>query len=141
MIEASERYGVTLMEAMKHTLTPNFLSVLKNIERVGKVRRYFSSYCQYSSRYDKFKEGIVLNAFDPKLSNGAIMDIGVYTIYPMVVLFGQPSSDLLPFFLLVSLRVQPPPAPTPGLASSQDALSRFLLCKYTNASPQLDWWG
>lgn len=90
MIEASERYGVTLMEAMKPTLTPNFLSVLKNIERVGKVRRYFSSYCQYSSRYDKFKEGIVLNAFDPKLSNGAIMDIGVYTIYPMVVLFGMP---------------------------------------------------
>ena len=29
MIEASERYGVTLMEAMKPTLTPNFLSVLK----------------------------------------------------------------------------------------------------------------
>lgn len=90
MIEASARYGVTLMEAMKPTLTPNFRSVMKNIGKAGKVRRYFSSYCQYSSRYDKFKEGIVLNAFNPKLSNGAIMDIGVYTIYPMVVLFGAP---------------------------------------------------
>lgn len=90
MIEASETYGVTLMEAMKPTLTPNFLSVMKNIGRVGTVRRYFSSYCQYSSRYDKFKEGIVLNAFKRELSNGAMMDIGVYTVYPMVVLFGRP---------------------------------------------------
>ena len=90
MIEASERYNVTLMEAMKPTLTPNFKAVMDNIGKVGVVRRYFSSYCQYSSRYDKFKEGIVLNAFNPALSNGAMMDIGVYTIYPMVVLFGRP---------------------------------------------------
>lgn len=90
MIEASEKYQVTLMEAMKPTLTPNFISVLNHIGKVGTIRRYFSAYCQYSSRYDKLKEGIVPNAFNPELSNGAVMDIGVYTIYPMVVLFGMP---------------------------------------------------
>lgn len=90
MIAASRKYNVTLMEAMKPTLTPNFLSVRENLGRLGTVRRYFSSYCQYSSRYDKFKEGIVLNAFKPELSNGAMMDIGIYTVYPMVVLFGRP---------------------------------------------------
>lgn len=90
MIAASRTYNVTLMEAMKPTLTPNFLSVRENLGRLGTVRRYFSSYCQYSSRYDKFKEGIVLNAFKPELSNGAMMDIGIYTVYPMVVLFGRP---------------------------------------------------
>ena len=90
MIAAAKRNDVTLMEAMKPTLTPNFLAVRDNLHRVGTVRRYFSSYCQYSSRYDKLKEGIVLNAFKPELSNGAMMDIGVYTIYPMVVLFGKP---------------------------------------------------
>lgn len=90
MIAASQRYDVTLMEAMKPTLTPNFRVVRENLHRLGVVRRYFSSYCQYSSRYDKFKEGIVLNAFKPELSNGAMMDIGIYTVYPMVVLFGRP---------------------------------------------------
>ena len=90
MIAASRKYGVALMEAMKPTMTPNFLAVKENLHRIGVVRRYFSCYCQYSSRYDKFKEGLVLNAFNPELSNGAIMDIGVYTIYPMVVLFGRP---------------------------------------------------
>ena len=90
MIEASGRYNVTLMEAMKPTLTPNFRSIMENIGKVGKIRRYFSSYCQYSSRYDRFKAGEKMNAFNPEYSNGAVMDIGVYTIYPMVVLFGMP---------------------------------------------------
>ncbi len=92
MIAASEKYGVTLMEAMKSTLSPNFLSVKENLHRIGTPRRYFASFCQYSSRYDKYKEGIVLNAFRPELSNGAMMDIGVYTIYPLVALFGKPKS-------------------------------------------------
>lgn len=90
MIAASEANHVTLMEAMKPTLTPNFRAVQDNLKRIGVVRRYFSAYCQYSSRYDKFKEGIVMNAFKPELSSGAMMDIGIYTIYPMVVLFGRP---------------------------------------------------
>lgn len=90
MISASQQYGVTLMEAMKPTLTPNFKALQAALPKAGVIRRYFSAYCQYSSRYDKFKEGIVLNAFNPELSNGAMMDIGIYTIYPMVVLFGRP---------------------------------------------------
>ena len=90
MIAVSHQCGVTLMEAMKPTMTPNFGVVREILPKAGVLRRYFSSYCQYSSRYDKYKEGIVLNAFKPELSNGAIMDIGVYTIYPMVVLFGRP---------------------------------------------------
>lgn len=90
MIAVSKKYNVTLMEAMKSTLTPNFRLVMQHLKEIGKIRRYFACYCQYSSRYDKFKEGIILNAFKPELSNGAVMDIGIYTIYPMVVLLGKP---------------------------------------------------
>ena len=92
MIEAARRYGVVLMEAMIATLYPNFRIVREQLPRLGTIRRYFASYCQYSSRYDKFREGVVLNAFDPSLSNGAMMDIGVYTVYPMVALFGRPQA-------------------------------------------------
>ena len=90
MIEASRKNKVTLMEAMIATMNPNFYVVKDMLPKLGKIRRYFASYCQYSSRYDKFKEGIVLNAFQPGLSNGAMMDIGVYTIYPLIALFGKP---------------------------------------------------
>lgn len=90
MIAAAKANQVTLMEAMKPTLTPNFRAVQNHLKRIGTVRRYFASYCQYSSRYDTYKEGVVLNAFKPELSNGAMMDIGIYAVYPMVVLFGCP---------------------------------------------------
>ena len=90
MIEAARRNNVLLMEAMKSTLMPNFRVVQNNLYKLGQVRRYFASYCQYSSRYDAFKQGTVLNAFNPKFSNGALMDLGTYCIYPMVTLFGKP---------------------------------------------------
>jgi predicted dehydrogenase len=90
MIEAAKQNGVVLMEAMKTTLLPNFQAIRNHIHKIGKVRRYFASYCQYSSRYDAYKQGIVLNAFNPAFSNGALMDIGIYCLYPMVVLFGKP---------------------------------------------------
>jgi predicted dehydrogenase len=90
MVAAAKQYGVTFMEAMKSTLSPSFRAVQENLHRIGTPRRYFASFCQYSSRYDKFKQGEVLNAFRPELSNGAMMDIGVYTVYPLVALFGRP---------------------------------------------------
>lgn len=91
MIEASKKHDVTLMEAMKPPMEPNFKKIIEQVKHIGAVRQYMACYCQYSSRYDNLKNGIVENAFRLELSNGAAMDIGVYTIYPMVVLFGRPN--------------------------------------------------
>ncbi|PLR79390.1 oxidoreductase [Bacillus sp. V3-13] len=90
MVTAAKKNGVLLMEALKSTLVPNFKAVQENLAQIGTVRRYFASYCQYSSRYDAYKSGNILNAFKPEFSNGAIMDIGIYCVYPLVVLFGKP---------------------------------------------------
>ena len=90
------------MEAMKTTLLPNFQVIKENIHRIGKVRRYFTSFCKYSSRYDKYKNGEILNAFKPELSNGALMDIGVYCIEPIINLFGKPKSIKANGFMLES---------------------------------------
>ncbi|MDM5188232.1 Gfo/Idh/MocA family oxidoreductase [Bacillus sp. DX4.1] len=91
MVQAATKNKVALMEALLSTLLPNFQAIQTNLHKIGKIRRYFASFCQYSSRYDTYKEGTILNAFNPAFSNGALMDIGVYCIYPMVVLFGEPS--------------------------------------------------
>ncbi|HYK71913.1 MAG TPA: Gfo/Idh/MocA family oxidoreductase [Pseudoneobacillus sp.] len=90
MQTAAKENNVLLMEAMKPTLMPNFKSIQENLHKIGKVRRYVGSYCQYSSRYDAYKQGTILNAFNPSFSNGSLMDLGVYCIYPLVVLFGKP---------------------------------------------------
>ena len=92
MIACARENGVALMEAMISTLNPNFRAMREELPRAGKIRHCFASYCQYSSRYDKYKNGIVENAFKNELSNGSVMDIGIYTIYPMVALFGRPIS-------------------------------------------------
>jgi len=100
VIAAAKDNGVLFMEALKTTLLPNFQAVQQNIHKIGKIRRAFASYCQYSSRYDAYKEGNVLNAFKPEFSNGALMDIGVYCIYPMIVLFGKPTAVRASSYLL-----------------------------------------
>lgn len=102
MIDVAKKNNVLLMEAMRLTVLPNFLKVKENLHKIGKVRRYFASYCQYSSRYDKYKEGIVLNAFKRELSNGSLMDIGVYCIHPMINLFGMPNKIVSESMLLES---------------------------------------
>src|SRR5690606_35890388 len=94
--------GVLFMEAMKSTTLPAFRQAVEHLEKIGTVRRYFASFCQYSSRYDAYKQGTVLNAFKPEFSNGALMDIGVYCIYPAVVLFGKPNKIVASAYMLES---------------------------------------
>ncbi|RXZ84469.1 gfo/Idh/MocA family oxidoreductase [Paenibacillaceae bacterium] len=90
MIAAAEQSGVVLMEALKSTLLPNFRAIRDHLGKLGTIRRYSASYGQYSSRYDAYKQGTILNAFNPVFSNGSLMDLGVYCLYPLAVLFGRP---------------------------------------------------
>lgn len=90
MLEAAQKNNKVLLEAMRPVFTPGMKAVEEGMKKIGTVRRVHFTYCQYSSRYDKFKEGIVENAFKPELSNGAIMDIGTYCIYAASYLFGKP---------------------------------------------------
>lgn len=71
MVETAKRNNVVLMEALKTTLLPNFQAIQSNLHKIGEIRRYFASYCQYSSRYDAYKEGTILNAFNPVFSSGS----------------------------------------------------------------------
>jgi scyllo-inositol 2-dehydrogenase (NADP+) len=58
MIQSAKDHNALLMEAMKSTLLPNSKAIQDNLHKTGPIPRYFASYCQYSSRYDKFKRGI-----------------------------------------------------------------------------------
>lgn len=90
MIDCARRNQVVLLEAMRPDFDPAFDIVEQNLNRIGRLCRATFEFCQYSSRYDKFREGIVMNAFDPTLGNAAVMDIGVYCIHSLVRLFGMP---------------------------------------------------
>lgn len=94
IIAAAKENNVAFMEAMKTTVQPAMQAIQDNLGKLGKIRRYFGNYCQYSSRYDAHKAGEYNNTFNPAFANGALMDLGVYCIYPMVYLFGKPEKIL-----------------------------------------------
>ena len=91
MVEAAHRSGCLLMEAMISTLNPNFTEAVARMNEIAPVRNYSSYFCQYSSKYEALKRGEVATAFKPGTA-GAVRDVGVYTLYPLVALFGRPST-------------------------------------------------
>lgn len=90
MVEAATESGCLLMEAMISTLNPNFVAAAARLDEISPIRHYSSSFCQYSSKYDALKRGVVASCFQPGTA-GAVRDVGIYTIYPLVALFGKPS--------------------------------------------------
>lgn len=91
MIECARKNGVALMEAMKSTLLPNFFAIRDALPRIGRVFRYTAQFCQYSSRFKSFLSGEgVANVFNPKMKGGALLDLGVYGVAPLIHLFGMP---------------------------------------------------
>ena len=92
MRNVAERNDVILLEAMRTDFDPSFAAIEAAVGKIGKIRRAHLEYCQYSSRYDAFKEGTVLNAFNPEICNSALADIGIYPLHMAVMLFGKPES-------------------------------------------------
>ncbi len=86
--------GVVLLEAMRPAHDPAYDMIIDSLPRLGKIRRATLEFCQYSSRYDRFKAGELTNAFDPKLKNSALADIGIYPLHVAVRLFGAPVTAL-----------------------------------------------
>lgn len=86
----ARQHGVVFLEAIRFAYDPGLKVISELLPKLGTIRRVSFEFGKYSSRYDRFKEGLVDNAFQPDLSNAAVMDIGVYSIYPLVRLFGYP---------------------------------------------------
>lgn len=90
LTDLAARRGLVFMEAMRPLHDPFFACLRDNLPRIGCLRLFHFDFCQYSSRYDRFRAGEVMNAFDPTLGNGAVMDIGVYPLAIAAGLFGRP---------------------------------------------------
>ena len=90
MTACAEKNGVVLLEAMRPAHDDALEVIRSSLSDIGTIRRAVFEFCQYSSRYNAFRSGEILNAFDPALGNAAVMDIGVYAIAVCVSLFGLP---------------------------------------------------
>ncbi len=102
MFEAAEKNGVVLLEAYKTGYLPNFKVIKDKLASIGKIHKAHFNYCQYSSRYQKYLDGLNPNTFNPDFSNGSIVDIGYYCVAAAVSLFGEPQSIVAQAHLLDS---------------------------------------
>jgi len=86
----AEEKHLILLEAISTQYLPHTLKIKDMLNEIGQVKIVTANYSQYSSRYNAFKEGNILPAFDYTKSGGALMDLNIYNIHLMVALFGQP---------------------------------------------------
>lgn len=92
MIACARDNQVVLFEAFKTASLPNFRVLQQALPGVGKLRKAQLTYCQYSSRYQRYLDGENPNTFNPAWSNGSVMDIGFYCLASAVALWGEPVS-------------------------------------------------
>lgn len=82
--------GLFLFEAVTTVYLPNYKKTAELLPRVGDVKLVSCNFSQYSRRYDAFRAGQVLPAFDPAKSGGALMDLNLYNLHWLLGLFGEP---------------------------------------------------
>lgn len=92
MIDVARETGVLLMEALRLTPSPVFKAIRESLGKIGSIHKYVSLFCQYSSKLERFNKGENFSSLSAETAGGSLMDLGVYCVYPMVVLFGKPTS-------------------------------------------------
>lgn len=87
---AAHENGVVLMEAMRNIHDPGFATIRDMLGKLGTIREATIRFAKITSRMARLEAGELPNVFDPRVSEDALLDIGVYTVEPMIALFGEP---------------------------------------------------
>lgn len=86
----ADENGAVAMEAMRNLYDPGFEETEHVMAQLGTVHAANLRFSKITSRMARLRAGNRINVFDPRLSEGALMDIGVYAVEPAVALFGVP---------------------------------------------------
>lgn len=90
IIEKAKEHEVMIVEAISHRFIPNAIEAKKIVDDLGDIKIVSLNYSQYSSRYDKFKEGIIEPVFSLESAGGALIDLNLYNVAFAVDTFGLP---------------------------------------------------
>ena len=90
LIKYAKTHKLLLFETIMTKYIKAYNKIKTNIDELGDIKIIDMNFSQFSRKYNKFKNGEILPAFDYKLAGGALMDIGVYLIHYVVGIFGKP---------------------------------------------------
>ncbi len=88
----AKKEGLVFLEAIMFLHLPQRKILEEALGRIGKITVAKLDFCQRSSKLDAYLAGELPNIFNPKMETGALMDLGVYCVYPALSLFGKPDS-------------------------------------------------
>lgn len=95
----AEERRVIFLEAIMFLHLPQRKILEDALKTIGAISLVKLDFCQRSSKLDSYLSGELPNIFNPALETGALMDLGVYCVYPALALFGKPENvhaDMLP---------------------------------------------
>lgn len=92
LVDLAKQKKKIIFDAVTLLHMPNYAKIKDLLKEIGTIRVVDLSFCQYSSRYDKFRAGTILPALDYRKAGGALMDLGIYNIDFVMGLFGVPKS-------------------------------------------------
>lgn len=95
-------HGVIYLEAIMYQHLPQRKLLEEALGKIGQITLARLDFCQRSSKLDNYLAGGLPNIFNPQMETGALMDLGVYCVYPAVALFGKPESFSVEPFMLKS---------------------------------------
>ncbi len=88
----AESKGCLFAEAIILLFQPQ-LEIFKNaVAKIGDISLAHFDFSQLSSRISAYSAGETPNIFNPALEAGTLQDLGVYCVYPALLLFGKPQS-------------------------------------------------
>lgn len=90
IIEKAKEHELMIVEAISHRFIPNAIEAKKIVDDLGDIKIVSLNYSQYSTRYDKFKEGIIEPVFSLESAGGALIDLNLYNVAFAVDTFGLP---------------------------------------------------
>lgn len=89
--QIAQENGVFLFEAARN-YHEEAISIIKDFLKDKTVWGANFSYAKYSSKMPDLLAGQTPNIFSTDFSGGALMDLGVYTLYTAIGLFGRPNA-------------------------------------------------
>ncbi|HFU3843655.1 TPA: Gfo/Idh/MocA family protein [Streptococcus suis] len=89
--QIAKEKGVFLFEAARN-YHEEAITIIKDFLKEQTVWGANFSYAKYSSKMPELLAGQTPNIFSADFSGGALMDLGVYTLYTVIGLFGRPNT-------------------------------------------------
>lgn len=90
--DLADKMGVIYFEAIMYMHSPGRKILKDAVEGLGNIRCANIDFSQLSSKYPALVRGELPNIFNPEMKTGALNDLGIYCVYPVVDIFGEPEN-------------------------------------------------